>query len=126
MVTIFSSSQSKLRFIAETAEACHEVNRHYCAAIGDASQVPWREAPEWQRRSCVAGVEYALDHPGATPEESHRSWLDTKLMEGWKYGPIKDYENREHPCLVAYEDLPGEQRVKDLIFLSVVRWRQRL
>lgn len=60
----------------DAARIAHETNRAYCAAIGDTSQVPWAEAPEWQRASVLLGVQGILD--GNTPEQSHESWLEHK------------------------------------------------
>lgn len=73
---------------ADIARVCHEVNRAYCAAMGDTSQVPWDEAPGWQRVSAMNGVDGVLQ--GNSPEESHQAWCDHKLAEGWTYGPVKD------------------------------------
>lgn len=39
---------------------------------------------------------------------------------GWKYGPVKDPERKEHPCFVPYDGLPPEQRAKDYLFRAVV------
>lgn len=103
------------------ARVCHEVNRAYCAAIGDASQVAWEDAPDWQRRSAVAGVVYVATHADARPDDTHRMWLADKEREGWKYGPVKDPITKEHPCFVEYDKLPPEQRVKDYLFLATVR-----
>ncbi len=103
------------------ARVCHEVNRAYCAAIGDASQVSWEEAEQWQRDSAVMGVEAVLANPGGTPEDSHKGWLAHKEAEGWTYGPTKDPVKKEHPCMVSYDQLPLEQRVKDYLFIAVVR-----
>lgn len=108
------------------AELAHEVNRAYCAALGDTSQTPWAEAPEWQRSSAVNGVKFTLAHPEATPEMSHESWLAQKRAEGWKYGPVKDPAKKEHPCFCAYSELPEAQRAKDHLFQSVVRNAARL
>lgn len=105
--------------VHEAARAAHEANRMYCESIGDASQAPWDEAPEWQRVSAIKGVRAAI--LGATPRESHEGWLIEKRDTGWTYGPVKDAEAKTHPCMVEYDDLPPEQRVKDVIFLSVVR-----
>lgn len=102
------------------ARAAHEANRAYCIALGDLSQVPWHEAPEWQRKSCILGVAGVLEK-GNGPRESHESWLKEKEATGWKYGPVKDPEKKEHPCFVPYDELPAEQQVKDSIFTSVVR-----
>lgn len=101
------------------AQAAHEANRAYCAAIGDDSQLPWGQAPEWQRASARLGVAGALS--GNTPEQSHESWLECKRLEGWAYGPVKDVEAKTHPCFVPYDQLPPAQRAKDAMFLAVVR-----
>lgn len=101
------------------ARAAYEVNRIYCLTIGDASFTPWEEAPEWQRASVINGVPGAL--AGNTPEQSHEGWTREKLENGWTYGPVKDPEKREHPCLVPYDQLPPSQRAKDALYLATVR-----
>lgn len=101
------------------ARTCHEVNRAYCAALGDWSQPAWEDAPEWQRASARMGVDlHTMGDFG--PEASHISWLNQKLDEGWKYGPIKDADKKEHPCMVPFADLPAAQQAKDYIFRAVV------
>ena len=107
--------------VERIAEACHEANRMYCQMIGDDSQVPWDEAPEWQRESVTDGVENCLADPEYTPEKSHESWLAKKKAEGWRYGPSKSEPLKEHPCMVHYARLPFEQRVKDIVFVTVAR-----
>jgi hypothetical protein len=105
--------------VATIARIAHEVNRAYCASIGDHSQPAWEDAPEWQRNSAVAGVTAHLAND-LTPEQSHESWLAVKMVDGWKYGPAKDAEKKEHPCFCPYADLPAEQRAKDYLFRGVV------
>lgn len=101
------------------ARAAHEANRAYCIAIGDTSQPSWDDAPDWQKSSALQGVAGALG--GATPEQSHESWLAEKVATGWTYGRRKDPSLKTHPCMVAYAELPPEQRAKDGIFIAVVR-----
>ena len=105
--------------IVTTAKLCHEVNRAYCTAMGDDSQLPWEEAPEWQRQSAMNGVAYHFSNENSTPEDSHNSWLKEKEADGWKYGPVKDVEKKEHPCFVPYAELPKEQKAKDYIFKAI-------
>lgn len=103
------------------AKLAHEINRAYCASIGDHSQVAWEDAPEWQRESAEAGVKYHLSYPeGVSPKKSHNSWLRQKKADGWVYGPVKDPVAKEHPCMVDYEQLPADQRLKDSLFGAVV------
>lgn len=106
-------------FIVAVARTCHEVNRAYCQAIGDNSQVPWEQAPEWQKKSAINGVLFHKNNPNAGPEHSHNSWLAEKEATGWKYGPVKDEEKKEHPCFVPYSELPKEQQAKDYIFRAI-------
>ena len=46
--------------VTQIAIICHEANRAYCKTLGDDSQLPWADAPQWQRDSIIAGVEYRL------------------------------------------------------------------
>lgn len=105
----------------QIAEVVHEANRAYCRTLGDDSQAPWADAPQWQRDSAVNGVEGIVSGQITRPEQSHESWLAEKARTGWTYGPVKDAEKKEHPCFVAYENLPSDQQVKDALFFAIVR-----
>jgi len=107
--------------IITAARAAHEANRILCIALGDNSQPNWENAPEWQKQSAVKGVEMILSNPDTTPEQSHEGWLAEKAATGWKYGPVKNPETKEHPCFVPYGKLPESQRLKDEMFGLVVR-----
>ena len=102
------------------AEACHEANRLYCVSIGDESQPTWADAPEWQKQSAIKGVQFVLDNPEAPLSAQHESWLAEKEAQGWKYGPVKDEELKEHPCFLPYDELPEEQKLKDQLFRDTV------
>ena len=104
----------------DVAELCHEANRTYCRLNGDDSQLSWREAPEWQRTSAINGVKFHLENHDAGPSASHENWLKEKVADGWTYGPEKNPETKQHPCMVPYDELPVVQRMKDSLFISVV------
>lgn len=108
-------------FVFAIARVAHNVNRAYCLSIGDTSQPEWKDVPEWQRSSIIAGVEFTLANLDATPEESHASWMLFKAADGWVYGETKDPERKTHPAFLPYDQLPQEQRVKDYLFQAVVR-----
>jgi hypothetical protein len=103
------------------ARVAHEVNRVYCESLNDHTQPTWDDAPDWQQRSAVAGAKTIQLDPSTTPEDSHKSWMALKVQEGWKHGPVKDVEKKLHPCMVPYEKLPPQQRIKDQLFTTVVK-----
>ena len=105
----------------EVAQICHEANRAYCQAIGDDSQLPWEDCPDWQKESALMGVDLHASGEEHGPEVSHESWMAQKLADGWVYGEVKDAEKKEHPCIVPFADLPVEQQAKDYIFAAIVR-----
>lgn len=105
--------------VEEIAMLAHNVNKAYCEALGDTTQVTWEKAPEWQKSSAVCGVHFHLSKE-RKPEDSHVSWMQQKVDDGWVWGPVKNPETKQHPCLVPFEQLPKEQQVKDYLFKAVV------
>lgn len=110
--------------VKDIAWVAHEANRAYCLSLGDTSQPPWGDAPDWQRVSAVAGVKAHLDNE-LSPQGSHEVWLKHKENDGWTHGHVKDPVAKTHPCMVPYENLPDEQRLKDVLFSAVVRVFQK-
>ena len=102
------------------AQVAHEVNRAFCAANGDTSHLKWEDAPEWQRKSAIDGVEHFLANRDITPEETHEHWMKYKTENGWTQGPVKDEAKKEHPSMMPYSDLPLEEKIKDHLFRGVV------
>lgn len=119
---LYSHTRKRMQMdIEEIARVCHEANAGLCRAFGDTSQVSWGEAPEWQKQSACNGVKFHLDNPDAGPSGSHSNWLREKLADGWKYGPEKNVEAKEHPCCVTYDALPASQQAKDYVFTAIVK-----
>ena len=65
-----------------------------------------------------APVQRRQEHP--TPELLHEAWCSSKRRDGWTYGPVKDPERKTHPCLVPYEELSAQQKLKDSLLLAIV------
>lgn len=121
MTDTAQDEQRNVSLAEQIAHVTHDANRSYCRTIDDYSQGLFEVAPEWQRKSAIKGVQFHLDNHGASAEDSHKSWLEEKKKDGWKYGKVKDVEKKEHPCYVPYADLPEEQKIKDYIFSGIVK-----
>jgi hypothetical protein len=106
--------------VFSTARLCHEVNRAYCEALGDTSQVAWEDSPEWQLESAIAAVDFHQSNPEAGPSAAHDSWMKQKVDDGWVHGDTKDADAKTHPCIMPFEQLPVEQQAKDFLFRAIV------
>lgn len=49
----------------------------------------------------------------AMAKNVHEVWAQTRIEQGWKYGPERDDNKKLHPMLVPYEDLPEEEKAYD-------------
>lgn len=49
----------------------------------------------------------------AIAKNVHDVWAQNRMNEGWTYGPVRNDEKRETPCLVPYEQLPEEEKAYD-------------
>ena len=43
----------------------------------------------------------------------HDVWAQSRISDGWRYGPERNDERKEHPCLVEYDELPDSEREYD-------------
>ena len=43
----------------------------------------------------------------------HDNWAIGRFNEAWTYGPVRNDELKQHPCLVDYDDLPGSEKEYD-------------
>jgi hypothetical protein len=46
-------------------------------------------------------------------EHVHEIWMQGRIKQGWTYGPKRDDNKKQTPCLVPYEELPEEEKEYD-------------
>ncbi|MDD3894444.1 MAG: RyR domain-containing protein [Syntrophomonadaceae bacterium] len=46
-------------------------------------------------------------------ENAHDIWALQRMSDGWVYGSKRNDEKKEHPCLIAYEQLPESEKEYD-------------
>ena len=111
------TKEDKLRI----AKACHAMNAAWAEhATPENPGEAWEDAPEWKRTAALAEVEAHLVNPNMNPAESHESWMEGKIRDGWVFGPVKDGDKKTHPLLIPYEDLPLAEQAKDALFKLTV------
>lgn len=49
----------------------------------------------------------------AISKNVHEVWAQNRIREGWTYGPVRDDQKRQTPCLVPYDQLPEEEKAYD-------------
>lgn len=43
----------------------------------------------------------------------HEVWSQTRINDGWTYGPERNDAQKKHPCLVPYDALPESEKEYD-------------
>ena len=49
----------------------------------------------------------------AMAKNVHDVWAQSRMEQGWSYGPERNDALKHHPCLVAYEELPEVEKAYD-------------
>jgi len=105
--------------IAQTAKVCYEATRAYSQTLGE-NKKPWEEIEQSERDTYMNGVISRVNNLDATPEEQHEQWCMAKRLAGWTFGKT-DTAAKTHDCLRPYHELPEKVRLKDALFLAIVK-----
>ena len=49
----------------------------------------------------------------AMAKNVHDIWAKNRIAQGWTYGPQRDDDKKQNPCLVEYEELPESEKLYD-------------
>ena len=107
--------------IEQIAEIVHAANIVIQELNGDPVSEHWNNTPDDIKESAIDGVKKVIEDPSVTPKQQHESWMAFKLEQGWVLGDEKDAVAKTHPLLVPYDLLPLHQRVKDAVFIAIVK-----
>jgi hypothetical protein len=103
------------------AKLAHNLNNTLRGFLIEPPNVPWDELDEESKHRALVGVAFAAENPDLTPKECHAKWVETMANDGWRVGDNVDYVRKEHPSMVPYSQLPEPQKLKDQLFLAIVR-----
>ena len=102
--------------VPELAEALHTVTRLLGRTDGQTIST-WAELGNEDRLRSAMAINAIMRDSTRTAEELHNLWLQIKVSMGWKYGPVYNLGKLEHPCIISFDRLPTEEKLKDEIWL---------
>lgn len=103
------------------ARIAHEADRTLAAINGDMTVGGWNNLHGWERTSAIAGVKHAIALPEASAATLHQLWINDKAEAGWMRGATFSLTDKKDPLLLPWNRLTPLQRLREEMFLAVVR-----
>ena len=75
----------------------------------------WCDLSDTQKEHAAEAVKKIYAAESHTAEELHNLWMQPLLDKGWTQGEYS-WENKQHPCLVHFNELPDSEILKDIIW----------
>ena len=66
--------------------------------------IPWKEAVEDAKSGHLDRM--LETHVELLGRMEHNRWIAERLLNGWRYGPVRDDKRKLHPHLVSWDELP--------------------
>jgi len=109
-----------LENLEKAARLVVAANRVYCNGIEDVIPPDWDDMSPFVKKAMIDAVRARLSDITMPLSVNHDSWMAARLADGWTLGEKKNEEKKIHPNLIPYAELPRQQRIKDLMFVTVV------
>jgi len=74
------------------------------------------KTPYVPKPAATANIELSEDILNLTErlaENTHENWAAQRLADGWTRGPTRNDNDKKHPCLIPYADLPETEKQYD-------------
>jgi RyR domain len=103
------------------AKVAYEAMRAYNQTLGVYSEKPWDQLAEPEQNAHVQRVAYRLDNPGAPDAALHDQWVMQMFWAGWRWGEVRNQQDRTHPELMPFTTLPEVDQYREKLFAAIVR-----
>lgn len=103
------------------ARTAHQVNNAMRSFFTEPYNVDWDDLDDDSKHRALLGVAKVTENPDITPKECHQAWIESMAARGYKYGENIDQVKMEHPAMVTYTKLPEAQKLKTILFISIVK-----
>ena len=106
------------------SKLCYETIRGYSKSINEEHLEEWNKTSDEVKNLVLQEVIHNLSNEDVSIEEVHNRWCKSMEEDGWVFGELVDYDKKEHPNLVDYNDLKTEQKSKYYIFRSLCNFHK--
>jgi len=110
------------------AKFIYEVKTAYMRMVGEEVQTTWDTVSEQAKTELNQEIHFVRNTLSAPPEQDkvyamhiHDKLFAARLAAGYRFGPIVNHEDREHPDMVTYGMLPEKQKLKLFLARVLVR-----
>lgn len=103
------------------AESCHEVTKVLSEQVLSEEKQEWKLISSGAKARMINAVQRSIENKITDPAVAHENWMADMIKEGWTYGEKLSEEEKTHPCLVHYAELPTGQQTKDELYLAVLK-----
>lgn len=95
----------------DLARICHEAHLALRIGLNDSADDMHFDALPQERKDLVID-EVRRFREGQSLETVHAAWVNWMLERGWRWGIYRNREEKIHPNLVPYDQLPVEEQAK--------------
>jgi RyR domain len=90
---------------------------------------PWVTMTQWQQETVIGLVRIVRRERVRRPQfpdhilaaVAHEEWVKRMRGKGWTYGEDKDPQQKTHPCIVEWVDLPDYDQAKTLQAVAIAK-----
>lgn len=109
-----------IQILAKIAEQAHAVNNVWTKEVGNETRPEWNTLSQEDKEHYIHAVSNAIDSKLYSPAEAHKQWSTWMLAQGWEHGEY-NRDEKKHPNLIPFEQLPESEKVKDILFIAVCK-----
>ena len=107
-------SSPALRSWDDLDETFRSANRGFADGIGPKlSALGLVVVPDPLADARAPGFQFSAEEIEELAREEHDRWMAERVADGWRYGTPRDNARKLHPSIVAWADLPEDEREKD-------------
>ncbi len=121
MISQVSEIEMDLSLI-QIASVVYGAIREYRLSVEGIETPPWDALCLEVQNEVIHTVEaqIAAQEQALSISDRHHMWVHDRIQNGWVYGSRISNENKTHPHLLPYNDLPKSYLDRDRLIVSII------